>query len=106
LSTSASGDVGSSYIGLYGGGGTFTFTIRAIYATSASFDGSDGYFQGNTPTGDVAASVTYIYTPTAIPETNTFALMSGFMALAAVVYKRRKQSLDFVGLPAERSNAS
>lgn len=91
LSASAGGDVGSSYISLYGGGGTFNFTIKALYSTSASFDGSQGYFQGNTPSGDASATVTYTYTPTAIPEPSGYSVLAGFVVLGGTICLRRRE---------------
>ncbi len=66
-----SGDIYSSVWGEYVGSGDFQITVDASYLTGATFDGSDGYFQGSTPSGVIYAEVVYNY----IPEPATMALL-------------------------------
>lgn len=93
ITRGGSGDVNDLFEGLYAqsGAGTFTLTSNTSYLTSATFSGPNGYFQGNTPTANVSASVTYTYTPTVIPEPSTYALLGGFVALGGTLYLRRRK---------------
>jgi len=73
-----SGNIASIVWGSYVGAGNFQITVEASYLTGATFSGSDGYFQGSTPHGEVFAQVIYNY----IPEPATIGLLSlGGLAL-------------------------
>jgi len=69
------GDVGSIAFASYIGSGTFSTTINSTYTTSATFDGSQGFFQGNTPSGAFVGEVIYTYTAV-IPEPTTASMMA------------------------------
>ncbi len=73
-------------IGLYAGSGTYDVTVNSTYMTSATFNGSDGYFMGNTPSGAFSGTVTYTYSP--IPEPATAPLMA-LVALVGFWIRRR-----------------
>jgi hypothetical protein len=94
ISRGGAGNVNDLFKGLYSqaGGGTFTLTSNNSYLTSATFSGPNGYFQGNTPSANGQAIVTYTYTPTAIPEPSAYAVLLGFGTLAGSMYMRRRQS--------------
>ena len=70
-----SGNVDSSVWAQYQGAGTFNATIKSVFITSASFDGSDGYFQGNTPNGTFSGTVTYTYSPIPEPASASMAIL-------------------------------
>lgn len=91
LSASASGNIADAVWGQYTGIGSFTLSLNSAYFTTASFDGENGFFQGNTPTATFSASVTYTYTPAtvAVPEPSTYAMIFGVVALGACVARRR-----------------
>lgn len=80
LSATSAGTVNSSVFADYIGTGTFNGTVLSTFYTSASFDGSDGYFQGNTPNGMFTGEVLYTYS---IPEPATASMMAlaGLIAL-------------------------
>ena len=71
------GNVGSVGFASYIGDGTFSTTINSTYTTSATFDGSDGYFQGNTPSGTFTGEVIYTYTPIPEPATASMIALAG-----------------------------
>ncbi|HPR83731.1 MAG TPA: choice-of-anchor E domain-containing protein [Pontiellaceae bacterium] len=79
-------DINSLVFSQYTGSGTYAVSINPTFTTTATFDGSDGYFQGNTPSGLFAGAVTYTYSP--IPEPAT-ASMSALVILAAAWIRRR-----------------
>lgn len=69
-----SGDLGnikSSVWSDYVGTGNFTISIDSKYLTSATFEGANGYFQGNTPNGEIYAKVVYT-----TPEPATMSLLA------------------------------
>jgi len=71
---------------VYVGTGNIDSTINATYSTTASFDGSNGYFQGNTPSGTFTGEVIYTYTP--IPEPATASMMI-FATLLTLLIRRQ-----------------
>ena len=75
LSASSGGYVDSSVFSDYIGLGTFTGTVKSSFYTSASFDGSDGYFQGNTPNGVFDGKVIYTYSPIPEPASASMAIL-------------------------------
>lgn len=85
LSAVGSGDINSLVWAGYTGTGTFDITINSTYTTSATFDGNDGYFQGNTPNGAFEGIVTYSYE--AIPEPASIAMI-GAIAGACIFVRR------------------
>ena len=85
ISVSDSGDISSGVWAGYQGTGNITVTTNALYLTSATFVGNDGYFQGNTPDATFRGTITYTFT--AIPEP----VMFGIMGLAATVLMRRRR---------------
>jgi hypothetical protein len=80
------GNVGSVAFGSYTGTGTFSTYINSTYTTSATFDGSDGYFQGNTPSGTFIGEVLYTYEP--IPEPATASMLGALVLVAAWIRRR------------------
>lgn len=78
-----SGNIASIVWEDYVGSGDFTITVNTTYVTSATFAGELGFFEGNTPTGELYANVTYEY----VPEPATLALL-GFGGL--LIRKRRR----------------
>ncbi|MEI8207289.1 MAG: choice-of-anchor E domain-containing protein [Kiritimatiellales bacterium] len=86
LSASSGGYVDSSVFSDYIGLGTFTGTVISSFFTSASFNGSDGYFQGNTPNGAFDGKVIYTYSP--IPEPATASLMALVAAIGFLIRRR------------------
>jgi hypothetical protein len=85
LSASSGGYVDSSVFSDYIGLGTFTGTVKSSFFTSASFNGSDGYFQGNTPNGAFDGKVIYTYT---IPEPATASMMALVAAIGFLIRRR------------------
>ena len=77
-------DIGSSYISLYEGIGTFTIDLSAAYAASASIYNSESSATGKTPSGQVFATVTYTF----IPEPSTYAMILGAITLGLVGWRR------------------
>jgi hypothetical protein len=71
LSSGDSGDIHSIVWDGYKGTGDFTIDVNSIYLTSATFVGEHGFFQGNTPTGELYGKVIYNY----IPEPATITLL-------------------------------
>lgn len=91
--TLTSGDFGDIFNGVWGGyqgTGNFTITTNATYLTSATFVGNDGFFQGNTPNGEIYGKVVYTYTPTVVPEPGTLALLA--IGSVVTMYRRKKKS--------------
>lgn len=76
------------YDSVYTGTGDLTFTINSTYTTSATFSGDNGFFQGNTPSGDFFVEVIYTYTP--VPEPSSYAVLFGLAALGLVSIRRRR----------------
>lgn len=64
------------------------FTLNSSYSTTATFSGANGFFQGNTPTGQYEVEVIYTYSP--VPEPSTYAALFGAAALAFVGLRRRR----------------
>lgn len=91
LSESATGTIASSLNSDYEGAASVAYTINATYLSSASFEGEDGYFQGNTPSGEFFVSVVYDYTAAVVvPEPGTYALIAGLFAFTWMAVRRRK----------------
>lgn len=65
----------------YTGDGTYSVSLNSTFTTTATFDGSLGYFQGNTPTGAFSGEVTYTYSPIPEPATASFMTLAGLIAL-------------------------
>ena len=81
ISAVSGGDLNSLIFFQYQGSGSFNATIHSIYSTTATFNGTDGYFEGNTPNGAFAGTVTYTYTQIPEPATasmTVLALIAGF----------------------------
>jgi hypothetical protein len=68
-------DIATDRIHLYTGSGTYAVSINSTFTTTATFDGSDGYFMGNTPSGAFAGEVTYTYSPIPEPASATMAIL-------------------------------
>jgi hypothetical protein len=79
LTNGDSGNIHNSAWTDYVGSGDFSITINTTYLTSATFEGNDGYFQGNTPNGEVYAKVIYTYVPE--PATLGPLALLGFIGL-------------------------
>jgi len=88
LNAHGAGNISSLVWDQYKGSGTFGITTNALYLTSATFAGSNGFFQGNTPNGQFYASVTYTYDP--VPETSALPLLGAGAFGLACVRRRRK----------------
>jgi hypothetical protein len=88
LTSGDSGDIADIVWGGYQGTGNFTITVNSLYLTSATFEGSDGYFKGNTPNGELYGKVIYTYNPVPVPEPATMAILA-IGALGSL--KRKKQ---------------
>jgi len=85
------GDSGNIYSGVwnqYEGTGQFSITINSTYLTSATFEGSNGYFEGNTPSGEFYAKVVYDYS--CVPEPSILTgLVAGLFGLLVMARGRR-----------------
>ncbi|MBN1435472.1 MAG: PEP-CTERM sorting domain-containing protein [Sedimentisphaerales bacterium] len=77
-----SGFIASSEWADYVGSGNFTITVKADYLAGATFQGSDGYYQGSTPNGSISAEVEYVY----VPEPMTMSLL----AIGGIILNRRR----------------
>ena len=78
-------ELGTGYIG----SGNITMTISGNQGIEIVGDGAYSLsFSPSTLSGDV--TVEYEYTPTPVPETNTYSLIAGFLALVWVMVRRRK----------------
>jgi len=88
LNANGQGNISNLVWSQYEGTGTFGITTNATYLTSATFAGSNGYFQGNTPSGQLYANVTYTYTP--VPEPSSSALL-GLGVIGLVGMRRRRK---------------
>lgn len=87
LSTSDSGAIDSAGFSYYTGPGSIAFTLNTLFLTSATFGGSDGFFQGSTPNASFTAQVQYTYT--AVPEPSS-ALLIGAALSGLTVFRRRR----------------
>jgi len=63
MNSGDSGNIHNAMWGDYVGSGDFTITVNTTYLTSATFEGNDGFFQGNTPSGEIYGKVVYTYVP-------------------------------------------
>ncbi|MCX6034052.1 MAG: choice-of-anchor E domain-containing protein [Chloroflexi bacterium] len=81
LTSGDSGDIFSAVWGGYQGTGYFTVTVNSTYLTSATFVGNDGFFQGNTPNGELYGKVIYTYDPVPEPATITLLCVGAFALL-------------------------
>jgi MYXO-CTERM domain-containing protein len=88
LNANGAGNIHNLVWSQYEGTGTFGITTNATYITSATFAGSNGYFEGNTASGEFYANVTYTYD--AIPEPSAPALL-GVAALGLACLRRRRK---------------
>ncbi len=86
-------EINSAVWGLYTGLGTVKFDLAKAYAatiTDNTLNGSGVLRQQSAlSTGTFSASVTYEYTP-AVPESSTYSLIAGALALGWVMVRRRK----------------
>lgn len=69
------GDLNSLIFSQYQGAGSFNATIHSIFSTTATFNGTDGYFQGNTPNGAFTGKVIYTYSPIPEPASASMAIL-------------------------------
>ncbi len=92
LEAGDSGVVDSAvYSSVYEGTGDLEFAINSTYTTSASFSGENGFFQGNTPTGQFFVEVIYEYDAASpVPEPSAYAALLGLVTLGYVCVRRRK----------------
>jgi hypothetical protein len=75
--TLTAGDSGNIYSGVWGGyegAGNFTIGVTSSYLAGATFNGNEGYFQGNTTNGTLYGKVVYTYA--AVPEPSTLVLLA------------------------------
>ena len=86
LTSGDSGNIDGAVWSGYEGTGDFTITVNTTYLTSATFVGNDGYFQGNTPNGELYGKVVYTYDP--VPEPATISLL----CVGALAFLKRKNS--------------
>jgi len=89
LTAGDSGNISSSVWGSYEGTGQFSITINSTFVTSATFEGGNAYFEGNTPTGEFYAEVVYEYEYVDVPEPGTLTmLIAGLFGLLVIARKR------------------
>jgi hypothetical protein len=90
----AGGDVRASGINSYVQGvddSNFTLSLNGSLPVAATTTASNLQLGISTPTNTYAASVTYTYTPMAIPEPSAYAVLAGFAALGGTLYLRRRK---------------
>ena len=75
ISATSGGDLNSLVFFQYQGTGSFNATIHSIFSTTATFNGADGYFQGNTPSGAFDGKVIYTYSQIPEPATATLSVL-------------------------------
>jgi hypothetical protein len=85
IAKSDAGNISSGVWGDYVGAGNFTIDVKSSYLTGATFDGSDGYFQGSTPNGEIYAKVIYNYE--IVPEPATLCLLG----IGGMLLRRRRK---------------
>ncbi|HOF17933.1 MAG TPA: choice-of-anchor E domain-containing protein [Phycisphaerae bacterium] len=86
LTSGDSGNILESAWDDYKGTGVFTITVNTTYLTSATFAGSNGFFQGNTPDGELYGKVIYTYV---VPEPATLSLLA--LGGIALLLRRRRR---------------
>ena len=86
LTAVSGGDLSSFVFTQYQGAGSFNATIHSIFSTTATFSGTDGYFQGNTPRGAFEGKVIYTYSP--IPEPATASMMALVAGIGFLLRRR------------------
>jgi len=82
------GLINSLVFSQYTGLGTYGVSVNSTFSTTATFDGSSGYFQGNSPTGAFSGEVTYTYTPAPIPEPATASMLALVAAIGFLIRRR------------------
>ena len=86
ISAISGGDLSSLIFAQYQGAGSFNATIHSIFSTTATFNGTQGYFEGNTPSGAFAGKVIYTYSP--IPEPATASMMALVAGIGFLLRRR------------------
>lgn len=78
-------NINNAFWAPYTGLGTFTVTLNSTFSTSATFQGSNGFFEGNTPNGAFLGEVVYTYV---IPEPASL----GLLAVGGLALIRRRSA--------------